>query len=109
VTADDTYRAAELLADAWQPALERAHRIGYERGYRVGWHEGQRAEHDGWVAVLGACRRTMRQPTAAELAVRRAADRACVCGNCSACIRRAAVARNRLRYGADNYPGQVAS
>jgi hypothetical protein len=108
MTADDTHRAAELLAGAWQPALERSHRLGYERGYRVGWLAGQRAEHDGWLAVLGACRRTMRQPTAAELVVRRAADRACVCGNCSACIRRAAVERNRAKYGQDDYPGHVA-
>jgi hypothetical protein len=108
-TADPAWLAVERLADAWQPALERSHRLGWETGYRRGWLEGQRAEHDGWMSALGTCRRTMRQPTHAELVARRAADRACVCGNCSACVRRAAVERNRARYGADDYPGSVAS
>jgi hypothetical protein len=107
--ADVTHRAAELVAAAWAPALERSHRLGWETGYRRGWLDGQRAEHDGWMAVLGACRRTLRQPTAAELVARRAADRACACDRCSACIRRRAVEANRTKYGADDYPGQVAS
>jgi hypothetical protein len=105
--ADATHSAAELMAAAWQPALERSHRLGWETGYRRGWHDGQREEHDGWMAALGACRRTVKRPTAAELAARRAADRACVCDRCSACIRRAAIERNRERYGADDYPGAV--
>jgi hypothetical protein len=101
-------RAAELLADAWAPALERSHRLGWETGYRRGYQDGKREEHDGWMSALGACRRTMRQPTHAELVARRLADSKCICDRCSACIRRAQIARNRAKYGADNYPGQAA-
>jgi hypothetical protein len=109
ITAEEMQRALELCADAWEPYGEHMHRLGFERGYRVGWLAGQREEHDGWLAVLGACRKTMQQPTAVELVVRRAADRACRCEHCSACARRAAMQRNRARYGTDNYPGEVAS
>jgi hypothetical protein len=106
---EEMYRAAQALADAWQPALEHAHRLGWETGWRRGYQDGKRTEHDGWMAALGACRRTMQRPTHAELVARRAADRACICGNCSTCIRRAAVERNRAKFGGDDYPGEAAT
>jgi hypothetical protein len=57
--------------------------------------------HEMWAAVT-ATRSTLDRVSAA-----RAHDARCTaeCGRCSVCIRRAAVLRNRERYGADDYPG----
>jgi hypothetical protein len=67
-----THRAAELLADAWGPALECAHRLGYETGYARGWLEGRNEEREAWNKIIGCYRDTTAQPTFAELQARRA-------------------------------------
>jgi hypothetical protein len=99
----------ERLADAWEPALRRSYELGYQVGWHRGWLAGRDEEREAWNWIIGVYKDTTSLPTQAELTVRRGTPRNCGCEHCSACIRRAAVQRNQVRYGQDNYPGQVAS
>ena len=67
----ESVRAAELLADAWGPALERSHRLGYETGRRRGRAEGVAEEREAWNRIIGVYRATASRPTFAELQERR--------------------------------------
>jgi flagellar biosynthesis/type III secretory pathway protein FliH len=101
-----TARAMELMAEAWQPALEQSHRLGWENGYRRGYQDGKNAEAEGWMAAIGLCRDTLKQPNHAEILAARLAESKCICGRCSGCVRRENVERNRGRFGQDDYPGR---
>jgi hypothetical protein len=99
----------ERLADAWEPALRRSYELGHQVGWHRGWLAGRDEEREAWNRIIGVYNDTTSMPTQDELAVRRSTPRNCGCEHCSACVRRAAVQRNRARYGQDNYPGEVAS
>jgi hypothetical protein len=110
-TADELIRFAGLVGDLWQHALSTDYHRGRAEGERVGYLRGKREEHDGWVAALGHASDVMRSPRFAELDAIRAESITTPCstlscaGRCSRCIRAAAVARNRARYGQPDYPG----
>jgi hypothetical protein len=106
---DPAWLAVERLADAWGPALRGSYRLGFGVGWHRGWLAGRGEERDAWNRIIGAYRDTVSMPTRDELDKARTTRQRCNCDRCSACIRRAAVERNRERYGQDDYPGQVAS
>jgi hypothetical protein len=83
--------------------------VGHGNGYDAGYAHGRRDESAEWQSALTGCTDTWRRPNHAELEQRRTTLRECHCDRCSACVRRAAVERNRERFGADDYPGQVAA
>jgi hypothetical protein len=76
----------------------------WQGGYVAGWHAG----HD-----VGAARVLIHGPVPAlspgyvDWRARLTADPVCParCRRCSACVRQAAVTRNRAAYGCDDYPG----
>jgi hypothetical protein len=106
---DPAWLAVERLADAWGPALRSSYRLGFGVGWHRGWLAGRDDERDAWNRIIGAYADTVSMPTRDELDKARTTRGRCNCDQCSACIRRGAIERNRARYGADDYPGQVAS
>lgn len=48
---DPRFRAAEMLADAWQPALATAERIGYGNGYAAGYWAAEQEMGEAWANV----------------------------------------------------------
>lgn len=91
VTADDdSYgRAAQLLADAWGPALAAAQCLGYERGYARGHADAESAMAISWAELVRQVRDGARCPSAKDLERRRQPDHEPCgrrCGRCSRCI-----------------------
>lgn len=70
---DPRWRAVELLAGAWQPALAAAQRLGYDIGYTAGYWAAEHDMADAWHEVAEKVRELARRPTLAELAARRGA------------------------------------
>ena len=69
---DPTFRAAEMLADAWGPALAAADRMGYERGYTYGYRAAEKEMADAWHQVASKIERELKAtPTREQLAKRR--------------------------------------
>lgn len=68
---DPAFRAASLLADAWQPALDRSYRLGYENGYAAGFWEAEQDMQRAWENAAQPIRDTLAQPTRADLLERR--------------------------------------
>lgn len=64
---DPLFRAASLLADAWQPALARSYRLGYDNGYAAGFYEAEQDMAASWAAAAAPIRDTLKQPTMNEL------------------------------------------
>lgn len=68
---DPVFRAASLLADAWQPALNRSYRLGFENGYAAGLYEAEQDMAAAWAKAARPIREVLKQPTRDELARRR--------------------------------------
>lgn len=68
---DPRFRAAELLAEAWAPALARAQRLGYEAGYAAGYRAAEDEMREAWAQMRRKITATLAQPTCEELAARR--------------------------------------
>lgn len=64
---DPVFRAASLLADAWQPALNCSYRLGYENGYAAGFYEAEQDMAAAWAKAARLVRDTLSMPTHAEL------------------------------------------
>ena len=62
------FRAVSLLADAWQPALNRSYTLGYENGYTAGFYDAERDMAAAWAKAATPVRETLRQPSFGELA-----------------------------------------
>jgi hypothetical protein len=88
--------------------FETGYRIGYGNGYSAGYAHGSQDVDAAWGAILTGHAETWRRPRYAELQTRRETLRRCRCDRCSACVRWAAIRRNRARYGQDNFPGVAA-
>lgn len=91
------FRAAELLADSWGPALDAAMRTGYETGFDVGWLAGRDDERTAWNQLIGVFKDVTSGPRCAELVERRKpTNEPCAqdCGRCSRCVRSSWVTRN---------------
>ncbi len=69
---DPRFKALEIIADAWQPALAAAQNLGYRSGYAAGCWDTESEAAEQWRRMLGPIQATLRQPTYAELARRRA-------------------------------------
>ena len=69
--ADPHWRAVQLLADYWGPALAAAQRLGFDLGYREGLVAGRCEESDAWNKIIGTWRETIKRPMFAELQRRR--------------------------------------
>lgn len=82
-----------------------AYRAGRLDGRAETWAAIGRAGED----VRHAARALLRQPSYAELRVRRGTGRPCSCNRCSTCVRQAAVEDNRARYGTDDRPSTDAA
>ena len=94
--------------DTASAAFGHGFELGAGHGWDIGWHAGYKERSDEYDAMLTGIAPVFAQPRQAELDRIRTALRNCACGRCSACCRRAAIARNRQRYGSDDYPGRVA-
>lgn len=99
------------LAHLWDHALRASFELGRATGYRAGWLDGRGAEAGAWQAIMTGYSELMTQPMHAELVRRRRpSNDPCrvACGQCSQCIRAAAVRSNLARYGQPDYPGTAA-
>ena len=85
--------------------FEHGFRLGYGHGYDIGDRHGYDRAGREFTAAITGVRQALGGPTQAELDRARSTLRSCVCGRCSTCCRRAAIARNQARFGADDYPG----
>ena len=85
------------------------YRLGYGAADEIAWRRGYDACAEDNSRAWGLATATLKaSPRFAELQQIRATVRRCYRDdNCSACVRRAAIERNRERYGADDYPGAV--
>jgi len=68
---DPRWRAAELLADAWGPALERSYHLGYASGYDAGRWSAEHEMAEAWAQMASKITATLAQPTHDELQARR--------------------------------------
>jgi hypothetical protein len=66
--ADPRWRAVELLADAWGPALDRSYRLGYGNGFDAGRWDAEHKMAESWHRVWLRVKATLDQPTRDELA-----------------------------------------
>ena len=71
LAAGESWRAVQILADAWGPALARSYRLGYQNGFRAGVVAGRAEEADAWQKIMGVWRQTVKRPSFAELKRRR--------------------------------------
>lgn len=103
----DYIEAAALTAEAWYPALVAEYRRGEQAGFRAGYAAAEREMAARWSTMAAGVRAVLKAPTLAERYARAAALASCPreCGSCSSCIRLAAIAANRRRYGVDDFPG----
>lgn len=106
---DPRWRAVELLADAWGPALRRSHDMGHAAGFEAGRWWAEREMAQAWSKAIRPIVATLRYPTQDELRIVRdtSAPTPCTatCGLCSRCIRAAVVVDKIERWGATDYPG----
>jgi hypothetical protein len=68
---DPRWRAAEMIADAWQPALAHSYEMGRQDGYAAGYAEAERDMAARWHSMWTKTRKVLRRPTFAELQRRR--------------------------------------
>ena len=69
--ADLRWRAAEMLAGAWGPALERSYHLGYATGYDAGRWSVEHEMAEAWAQMASKITATLAQPTHDELQARR--------------------------------------
>jgi hypothetical protein len=68
---DLRWRAAELLADAWGPALDKSFHLGRSVGYDTGRWDADHEMADAWAQMASKITATLAQPTYDELQARR--------------------------------------
>lgn len=81
--------AAEMLADAWGPALARSYRLGYGDGYDAGFRAAELEMEQAWSRVAAEVRAGASGRTHAQLIAERTRHdhEPCPtgCGRCSTC------------------------
>lgn len=86
-------------------AFEHGYGLGFDTGYEIGDAHGYDRAGREFTAAITGVRQALGGPPQEELDRLRSTLRSCACGRCSACCRRAVIARNRRRFGSDDYPG----
>lgn len=98
--------------DTFTDAFTEGYSLGWLGGWQGGWLVGRDEERSAWNAIIGAFAETIKAPTHAEVARRRAEyfPKRCTapgCRGCAQCIRAAAIESNLRRFGQPDYPGQA--
>ncbi|MGH8794445.1 MAG: hypothetical protein ACRDXX_17565 [Stackebrandtia sp.] len=103
--------ATDLAAE--RATFENGYRLGYATGYDVGRCHGEAESDAQWSWAIAGIQRLADRPGRAELERQRSELITGPCGapscggRCSRCVRAAAVANNRRRFGSDDFPGEA--